>query len=192
MEKDSQIETCFKGMNLCITALGGREPEAQRDHLDYESVCHYHEGQYANGTTESVTFSQVNAQHDYIGYGYDALSIILINQTILVKHITYDQSHYDPSLYSQEGGEDTVNSNDITNTNSMDIDHNFKFLTISSSIDRRQSMIMLPHLFWSKQTSSEKENNSRINSPAEKDNELNGLENEDQEVNITYGDDIDI
>ncbi|CAG8543661.1 1654_t:CDS:2 [Funneliformis mosseae] len=40
---------------------------------------------------------------------------------------------------------------------------------------------MLPHLFWSKQTSSEKENNSRINSPAEKDNELNGLENEDQE-----------
>ncbi|CAG8543640.1 1653_t:CDS:2 [Funneliformis mosseae] len=89
MEKDSQIETCFKGMNLCITALGEiclincwpYTPEPcyskvsyglmnRYDGLDYN---HYHEGQYANGTTESVTFSQVNTQHDYIGYGYDAL-----------------------------------------------------------------------------------------------------------------------
>ncbi|CAI2177494.1 10668_t:CDS:2 [Funneliformis geosporum] len=59
----------------------------------------YHDGQYVNGTTESITSPQANTtqnQHDYTGYGYDS-ALYTNGQDNSQYYYSQQQQYYDPS-----------------------------------------------------------------------------------------------
>ncbi|CAG8490049.1 7141_t:CDS:2 [Funneliformis caledonium] len=138
---------------------------------------------------------------------YDALKSDAVPSNLFVDTFKSDNENREISSDNKENEEnkETVEHSPTIN---QDIDPNFKIqehLTISSSSDLTSpindnvaAVTLVETIETNKEssqytvTSSKKENASRINSPAENDNDLNGLENEDQEVNITYGDDRDI